>query len=394
MGRGVFVLFLLISSLLFASCINPFMEPILGVKTISFNTNGGSLVPEQILIKGEKVVRPSDPVKDGYEFTGWYEDNISFESEWNFNAFASSNLTLYAKWLELAAVVDMELVNPPRLEYIHGDVLDLSALSVILYYDDGSELIVVYDNFNSINIKTNISNSEVLRRYLHNGTELEVTIGNITIPCGELLVSQKLINIADIAHTKIVDGNTDADIDPECVVFEGLLPEDAEHVFAAVIEAEYTSPEIGTVTINIISMTLGGERADNYIITMPVYGYTIEGGIRAKAEQSFEFNVNEILDSNIDISSGVVLYRSTGEGKEVTITGENISAIEWYYSGEEISASAVSNNGRTITLVVSSDPANNAYNAPYNVIGRHLLTVVITVNNTPYSRKIEFEVVN
>ena len=394
MRRNTFILYLFIFSLLLASCINPFMEPLLGVKTISFNTNGGSPVPEQILIKGEKVARPGDPVKEGYEFTGWYKDNITFKEEWNFNVFASSSLTLYAKWLELAAIIGADLINSPRLEFIHGDILDLSNLSVILYYDDGSELIVSYEDFSLKNITTNISHGEVLRRYLHNETELEIIIGNIIIHCGKLLVSQKLISIADIAHTKIVDGNTDADIDPECVVFEGLLPEDAEYVFAANIEAEYTSPEIGTVTINIVSLTLGGERADNYIITMPVYGYIVEGGIRAKAEQSFEFKVNDILESDINISSGVILSRSTSEKKEVTITGENISAIEWYYGGEEISASAVSNNGRTITLAVSNDPFNDAYNAPYNVIGKHLLTVVITVNNSPYSRRIEFEVVN
>ena len=36
--------------------------------TISFNTNGGSIVSTQKVKKGEKVIQPVNPIKEGYTF--------------------------------------------------------------------------------------------------------------------------------------------------------------------------------------------------------------------------------------------------------------------------------------------------------------------------------------
>ena len=41
---------------------------------ISFNTDGGSEVQSIILKAGERIELPDPPTKDGYVFTGWYND--------------------------------------------------------------------------------------------------------------------------------------------------------------------------------------------------------------------------------------------------------------------------------------------------------------------------------
>jgi len=64
---AVFCLF----AFLYTSCINPFFEQALYLKTITFVTNGGSDVPQQKLLMGEALVRPLDPVKNDYSFAGW-----------------------------------------------------------------------------------------------------------------------------------------------------------------------------------------------------------------------------------------------------------------------------------------------------------------------------------
>jgi len=43
--------------------------------TAYFDTNGGDYIEEQYLEEGEKVTRPSDPVREGYYFAGWYQDD-------------------------------------------------------------------------------------------------------------------------------------------------------------------------------------------------------------------------------------------------------------------------------------------------------------------------------
>ena len=86
--------------LLLSSCENPFMQQILEYKTVSFNTNGGSSVPAQNLIKGRKITRPDDPEKPDYFFDGWYSDNETFLYEWDFDDIPTADITLYAKWID------------------------------------------------------------------------------------------------------------------------------------------------------------------------------------------------------------------------------------------------------------------------------------------------------
>jgi len=68
------------------------------VYTVRFISNGGSEVALQAAIDGEKVTRPDDPIRDGYDFTGWYKERW-FANKWNFNADkVTSDTTLYAGW--------------------------------------------------------------------------------------------------------------------------------------------------------------------------------------------------------------------------------------------------------------------------------------------------------
>jgi len=52
--------------------------------TVAFDTAGGSYIPAQQVRQGELVVRPEDPTKEGYTFTGWYFISPDWTSPWNF----------------------------------------------------------------------------------------------------------------------------------------------------------------------------------------------------------------------------------------------------------------------------------------------------------------------
>ena len=69
--------------------------------TVSFQSNGGSKVSDQIVDGGGKVKKPPMPSRPGYRFDGWYED-AAFRNPWNFETEqVRSDLTLYAKWTKL-----------------------------------------------------------------------------------------------------------------------------------------------------------------------------------------------------------------------------------------------------------------------------------------------------
>ena len=66
--------------------------------TVSFNTNDGSIIADQIVNSGEKATRPStNPTKTGYIFDDWYED-YTCTTKFDFNRVITADTVIYAKW--------------------------------------------------------------------------------------------------------------------------------------------------------------------------------------------------------------------------------------------------------------------------------------------------------
>lgn len=68
--------------------------------TITFISNGGSLIPSQTVLDLGQATLPPPPTRDGYKFMGWYE-NLDLTSPWSFETIILKNLTLYASWEEV-----------------------------------------------------------------------------------------------------------------------------------------------------------------------------------------------------------------------------------------------------------------------------------------------------
>ena len=64
---------------------------------LSFETNGGSLIDALSVTYDMDVTLPEDPIRTGYQFEGWYEDDL-LTDEYISAAMPASDMTLYAKW--------------------------------------------------------------------------------------------------------------------------------------------------------------------------------------------------------------------------------------------------------------------------------------------------------
>ena len=64
--------------------------------TLDYVSNGGSEVSSMDVVQLMKLDEP-ETTRNGYSFVGWFNE-INFQSEFDFDAGASRNLTLYAKW--------------------------------------------------------------------------------------------------------------------------------------------------------------------------------------------------------------------------------------------------------------------------------------------------------
>jgi len=90
--------------------------------SVSFNSDGGTTVKTQTVVKDGLATEPTDPVKTGYTFIGWYNGNVLYD----FSTKVTQNITLTAKYTKDVVIsyiiedVPNSLVNQAKL-YILKD---------------------------------------------------------------------------------------------------------------------------------------------------------------------------------------------------------------------------------------------------------------------------------
>ena len=68
----------------------------LTTRTVTFDSDGGTEVVQQIVVYGGVATEPTAPTKEGYTFGGWY----SGETVYDFATAVKADLTLTAHWTE------------------------------------------------------------------------------------------------------------------------------------------------------------------------------------------------------------------------------------------------------------------------------------------------------
>ena len=102
--------------------------------TVTFNTMGGSNI-DSIRVKRNTVIqKPSDPIKDGYDFEGWYSDK-NLTDKFDFDTKITKSITLYANWTEKE-----QPDKPAIIEPTHTGVAELLETEKHIKYMGG------YDN--------------------------------------------------------------------------------------------------------------------------------------------------------------------------------------------------------------------------------------------------------
>ena len=65
--------------------------------TVTFNSNGGSAVASQTVEKNAWATQPTDPIRSGYTFNGWYTATNGGQ-KFDFDTVITQDTTLYAHW--------------------------------------------------------------------------------------------------------------------------------------------------------------------------------------------------------------------------------------------------------------------------------------------------------
>ena len=67
--------------------------------TVSFDTDGGSSVPQQTVVHGQRATQPVNPTRSNFAFVNWYKDSSKTQIFDFATEIITQDTTLYAKWI-------------------------------------------------------------------------------------------------------------------------------------------------------------------------------------------------------------------------------------------------------------------------------------------------------
>ena len=136
--------------------------------TVTFETNGGSAVAEQIVTAGDVINAPAEPTKTGYIFAGWYFDS-SYNTLASFPYSVTNHVTLYAKWVKKSDIVK-----------VTGVTLDKASLSFVSA-NISQRLSAIIAPANATNKSVTWTSSNPSVATVNNGTVTALAAGSATI---------------------------------------------------------------------------------------------------------------------------------------------------------------------------------------------------------------------
>jgi len=359
------VTFLCFLTLAFSSCTNPLFEQVLGLKTITFNTNGGSHVPEQKLFKGEKITRPKDPVMASYLFLDWYLDNEMFETEWDFNIVPDGDMILYAKWRSIGLELTPSFIGFGSRNYGYGPIFETVNVKNI-FEQTISNLTVVLSGSNADSFGLTLAG------FIEELEPDEITsfliYPNIDLPIGSYTAIVTVSNGDDISVSANVSFTVTAfPIDAvELEIHEPMTGRAPSTILDINYLGNYTIESVAWTPINnpflpdivyAVSVMLRAE--DNYTFAGLLFdNATINGspavvsnntGATVRLSYTFAKTLAKEVDYLLDITPPLLIHgdRFDESGQEIMIR---------YTDGTSESVSAVNFAERNITITVGGAP--------------------------------------
>lgn len=125
--------------------------------TVTFDSQSGSAVPSQNILAGGFASLPSEPIRTGYVFSGWY----TYPSEgelWDFNTKPiNQDTTLYASWTAKESIPDVPIVKPDigttAAIPATGDTFSPSSLLFLIVLSGAGIVLLRYKTLRSRNKK-------------------------------------------------------------------------------------------------------------------------------------------------------------------------------------------------------------------------------------------------
>ena len=147
-----------------------------GYYTVKFDSKGGRKVDSQKVKEGETADRPTNPIRQGYFFLDWLDEN---KNEFDFSTEITSDITLEALWgITLKRGDDIYIMFTNYTEATSFKKADAAPESASKYLDEGKIIPVWYD-----------SESKTIFYYVEDGVKvfLNENAGTMFYQCKSLI---------------------------------------------------------------------------------------------------------------------------------------------------------------------------------------------------------------
>jgi uncharacterized repeat protein (TIGR02543 family) len=298
--------------------------------TVTFDSDGGSSVVQQIIRAGECATEPDIPTKSNYLFIGWYTKK-EFSFMFDFNTPITGDITLYAKWYNENNTLDtdgdgltdeLELTigtDPYSVDIDNDGLTDFEEINLLNY-----DPLVVDTDGNGIFDKDEDPDGDGLKNYeeKQHGTNMMLADSDY-----DGLSDYDEINVY---YTSPTNPDTDGDqVDDGTEVSIGSDPNKAEITFTTIAEGGTVANDI-TISVSMKSVSDGAGTLKVEHVTMennPLISPMIPGFLDAAYEVTADslslesaiitFSLNSVIKESVLEPTVYYLNDETGLLEEV-----------------------------------------------------------------------------
>ncbi len=244
--------------------------------TIKFDTDGGTKITSQKVKANDKVDIPTDPVKEGYTFLGWYLDGKKYD----FDDKVTANIVLEARW----EIIKTAKVTGVTLDQTSVTILPGNSVLLVATVEpsDAKDSNIIWTSSNE-KIATVDSNGNV--KAISLGTVVITAIttdGNYKAACS-VTVSENVVNVTDISFSKSnLELSTNdvvsltATITPVNATNKGIIWTSSNNKVVKVVNGKVTAMAEGTAIITATTKDGGKTATVNVTVKdVPVTGIAI-----------------------------------------------------------------------------------------------------------------------
>ncbi|MBR4208455.1 MAG: Ig-like domain-containing protein [Lachnospiraceae bacterium] len=347
---------------------------------VQFVNTGNSEIPDQIVMSGDKVLLPDEPVREGCSFRGWYksEHGGSDIDKWNFdNDVVRGDVILYGGWI---VPVSRVLIKYGNEEITEATInrneklkLDLSfspddTTDKSVSWSSSDETVATVDGTGLVTAKA--GGSAVITVTTNDGGKTDTCEINVVVPVSGVSVSCNGKKVTKIKKERSATVQLNAYVTPEDATDKSVIWSSSDETVAVVDNnGLVTAIEAGSAVITARTSDGDYEAECEIEVFVPVSGISISVNDICVSDFEIEKNDKRQLTAYVmpsDASDKAVIWSSSDE---TIATVSSTGMVTAKAGGNAVITAKTNDGGKTascnVTVIVSASGVSISCNGEH-----------------------------